>query len=113
MGLLLIVLVMSVLGGLLHTIQLIWTRAQKDRLSAKYKPGTAAHKINETNLSTKRLVVTVVVTIASSILTTITINQIIRVRGDDAHVIIIPALIMALVAVCLAVVVSYNFYKKN
>ncbi len=113
MGLLLLLFMMSALTGLLHTAQLIWTRTQKDRLFVKYKPGTAAHKINITNLSTKRLAATVAVTVVSSILTVIVINEIIRTQGDDAHMIITSVSIMTLVALCLAVVVSYNFYKKN
>lgn len=112
MGLILMVSAIVFLSGVLQVGHVVWTKRNKATLLAKYKPGTVARKVVITNLSNRRLAVTVLGTAIAGLVAFLVCHSVATTYGDSADTVIRGSLVAAVFSTFIAIYLVYSVYKK-
>ncbi len=113
MGLILVLSTVSTAMGLIHIIQIIWTKANKDKLLSAHKPDSLVYGIHVTNLSTKRLVLTIIGTIIAAITFVVSLQSIVNTHGDSASSILVPCFAFSGFVILGAIFLALSTFRKN
>lgn len=104
---------MAATSGILYAIQITWTRANKEKLLQRYKPGTAAHEATVRNLSSRRRTASILVAIISILLCLFLVHLIRQQYSGSAPTIIRVSLLISAMLMLLPIYAVYAVFRKT